>query len=103
MELIGKHSASLFGFVLIPEDGSCMFLWYEISVNFYKMTWFHVQESDRLQNVYLNFITVIALILFNFCRVLPASVVWLKYLSQFFYSNEALAVVHWQEVDHISK
>jgi hypothetical protein len=58
---------------------------------------------------YPNLITALALsshvilISCNFCRVLPASVVWIKYLSQFFYSNEALAVVHWQEVDHISK
>jgi hypothetical protein len=46
---------------------------------------------------------MIIIIMFNFYRVLPASVAWMKYLSQFYYSNEALAVVHWQEVEHISK
>jgi hypothetical protein len=46
---------------------------------------------------------LIIIIMFNFYRVLPASVAWMKYLSQFYYSNEALAVVHWQEVEHISK
>jgi hypothetical protein len=48
-------------------------------------------------------IIIIIIIMFNFYRVLPASVAWMKYLSQFYYSNEALAVVHWQEVEHISK
>jgi len=43
------------------------------------------------------------IIVSNFYRVLPASVAWMKYLSQFYYSNEALAVVHWQDVEHISK
>jgi dTDP-4-dehydrorhamnose 3,5-epimerase-like enzyme len=42
----------LFDFLLDPEDGSGTFLCYEMSVNFYQTTWFHVPEG---QSVLLKF------------------------------------------------
>ncbi|XP_033606490.1 protein scarlet-like [Cryptotermes secundus] len=63
-----------------------------------------VFESPAMATVAAVPIDLISLIMagiFYNVRVLPASVIWLKYLSQFYYSNEALAVVHWQKVDYI--
>ncbi|GFG34519.1 hypothetical protein Cfor_11530 [Coptotermes formosanus] len=61
-------------------------------------------ESPTMATIAAVPIDLISLLMagiFYNVRVLPASVAWMKYLSQFYYSNEALAVVHWQEVEHI--
>jgi hypothetical protein len=62
---------------------------------------YYISFHDLYQT-YLH-LYILLLIGYNFYRVLPASITWMKYLSQFYYSNEALAVLHWQEVDYISK
>ncbi|XP_069704164.1 protein scarlet-like isoform X2 [Periplaneta americana] len=49
----------------------------------------------------IDLISLIMAGIFYNIRALPASIIWLKYLSQFYYSNEALAVLHWQEVGQI--
>jgi hypothetical protein len=61
-------------------------------------------ESPTMATIAAVPIDLISLLMagiFYNIRVLPASVAWMKYLSQFYYSNEALAVVHWQDVEHI--
>ncbi|KDR23584.1 protein scarlet-like isoform X2 [Zootermopsis nevadensis] len=63
-----------------------------------------VFESPAMASVAAVPIDLISFIMagiFYNVRALPASITWMKYLSQFYYSNEALAVVHWQEVDYI--
>ncbi|KAJ9582323.1 hypothetical protein L9F63_003328 [Diploptera punctata] len=61
-------------------------------------------ESADLAAVVAVPVDLISLIMagiFYNVRVLPVSLVWVKYLSQFYYANEALAVVHWSSVDYI--
>ncbi|PSN44293.1 hypothetical protein C0J52_12954 [Blattella germanica] len=62
---------------------------------------FESPDLATVVSVPLDLISLIMAGIFYNVRVLPASIRCLKYVSQFYYSNEALAVVHWQNVLNI--
>ncbi|KAJ4440446.1 hypothetical protein ANN_08587, partial [Periplaneta americana] len=62
---------------------------------------FESPDMASIVSVPIDLISLIMAGIFYNIRALPASIIWLKYLSQFYYSNEALAVLHWQEVGQI--
>nr|WOD55117.1 ABCG transpoter Brown [Hymenopus coronatus] len=62
---------------------------------------FEKPETAALLAVPFDIISFIMAGIFYNVRALPDTVIWMKYLSQFYYSNEALAVLQWEHVHFI--
>ncbi|XP_043284562.1 protein scarlet-like isoform X2 [Venturia canescens] len=59
-------------------------------------------DTASLLAVPIDFLTLIFSGIYLHLRDLPVRVSWLKYISHFYYSTEAVSLVQWSEFDHIA-
>ncbi|XP_074109640.1 brown isoform X3 [Cotesia typhae] len=63
---------------------------------------FNSFETASLLSVSLDFLTLIFSGVYLNLGNLPARISWLKYISQFYYSTEAVSVTQWREYNYIN-